>query len=580
MVIDQRRRDPRPHRHLAHPGRLHRRGDARGRPRPAAPLARARRLRRHRRRRRHHRRRPRPGQRHPRRPRARRAPAHRRDPAATVAPTSPRRSIAPPPSPCSGPTTKIWWRRCTRCGAVGPRPAPAADPFRCYQRGMLDRSVFAARRQAYLDALGPNAVAIVDSLPERLRNGDAHYPFRQHSDLLYLTGFAEPETTVVLRPGRRQRAGRHVRAAARSRAARSGTAAAPASRARKERYGADEAYPAAELPDAAARADRQPRASSTTRSASIRDDGPARRGDDRAAAQPRSAASARRARSSIRATRSTRCGCSSRPRSSTLLRKAAAHHRRGARRARCASGRPGIVRVRARGDDRLHVPPAAAPAPGYAHHRRRRRERDDPPLRREQLRRSPSGELVLIDAGCEYDYYTADVTRTFPVARPLHRGAARDLRARARRAGGRDRDDPARRHRSTRSTQRCVRRAHRGHGRARPARRHRPTLASRTWRTSGSTCTGTSHWLGMDVHDVGAYTRDGKAAPARARHGAHRRARPLHRRTTTPTCPTELRGIGVRIEDDILVTAAGHDNLTAACPKEVADLEAICTGAT
>jgi Xaa-Pro aminopeptidase len=63
---------------------------------------------------------------------------------------------------------------------------------------MFDPAVFAARRDAFMQALGPGAVAVVRSLPERLRNGDAFHPFRQHSDVLYLTGFVEPDTTLVL----------------------------------------------------------------------------------------------------------------------------------------------------------------------------------------------------------------------------------------------------------------------------------------------------------------------------------------------------------------------------------------------
>src|SRR5215510_5346401 len=66
---------------------------------------------------------------------------------------------------------------------------------------MFDPAVFAARRDAYMRAIGPNGVAVVRSLPERLRNGDAFHPFRQLSDLVYLTGFVEPDTTLVLRPG-------------------------------------------------------------------------------------------------------------------------------------------------------------------------------------------------------------------------------------------------------------------------------------------------------------------------------------------------------------------------------------------
>jgi Xaa-Pro aminopeptidase len=42
------------------------------------------------------------------------------------------------------------------------------------------------------------------------------------------------------------------------------------------------------------------------------------------------------------------------------------------------------------------------------------------------------------------------------------------------------------------------------------------------------------------------------------------------------TAPKEMRGVGIRIEDDVLVTEAGQENLTAAVPKEVADVEAVC----
>jgi Xaa-Pro aminopeptidase len=66
---------------------------------------------------------------------------------------------------------------------------------------MLERSVFARRRAEYMRLIGPRAVAVLHSPPEARRNGDVTYRFRQSSDLYYLTGFAEPEATVVLRPG-------------------------------------------------------------------------------------------------------------------------------------------------------------------------------------------------------------------------------------------------------------------------------------------------------------------------------------------------------------------------------------------
>jgi Xaa-Pro aminopeptidase len=86
----------------------------------------------------------------------------------------------------------------------------------------------------------------------------------------------------------------------------------------------------------------------------------------------------------------------------------------------------------------------------------------------------------------------------------------------------------------------------------------------------------TSHWLGMDVHDVGAYSaEDGSARPLEP--GMVITIEPgIYVSEDDPTAPAELRGCGVRIEDDILLTPEGHRNLTADIPKQPADLEKIC----
>jgi len=81
------------------------------------------------------------------------------------------------------------------------------------------------------------------------------------------------------------------------------------------------------------------------------------------------------------------------------------------------------------------------------------------------------------------------------------------------------------------------------------------------------------HWLGLDVHDVGLYQVDGSS----------RVLEPGMVLTVEPGCyirpadnvPEEFWDIGVRIEDDVLVTATGNENLTAATPKSVADIEAV-----
>jgi Xaa-Pro aminopeptidase len=83
----------------------------------------------------------------------------------------------------------------------------------------------------------------------------------------------------------------------------------------------------------------------------------------------------------------------------------------------------------------------------------------------------------------------------------------------------------------------------------------------------------TSHWLGMDVHDVGFYAVDGVARPLVP--GMVLTIEPGLYVAEDADVPAELKGLGVRIEDDILVTDTGYENLTVATPKSVADIEAI-----
>ena len=85
----------------------------------------------------------------------------------------------------------------------------------------------------------------------------------------------------------------------------------------------------------------------------------------------------------------------------------------------------------------------------------------------------------------------------------------------------------------------------------------------------------TSHWLGADVHDVGRYrTRAGPPVPFEP--GMVLTVEPgLYFPPDAEDCPEHLRGIAVRIEDDVLVTADGHEVLTAAIPKQISDVEAL-----
>jgi Xaa-Pro aminopeptidase len=88
----------------------------------------------------------------------------------------------------------------------------------------------------------------------------------------------------------------------------------------------------------------------------------------------------------------------------------------------------------------------------------------------------------------------------------------------------------------------------------------------------------TSHWLGMDVHDVGRYFVEGpkgEAVPVQLAPGQVLTIEPGLYVPAGAGAPPEYENQGVRIEDDVLVTGDGHEVLTRAIPKDPADLERI-----
>ena len=201
------------------------------------------------------------------------------------------------------------------------------------------------------------------------------------------------------------------------------------------------------------------------------------------------------------------------------------------------------------------------------------------------------GDVCLVDAGGEYGLYTADVTRTFPVSGNFS-AAQRDL------------------------YQACLTAQKAAIAAVKPGATidgiHAVTVRALTEGLVGlgllpgpvearvlegdallkltpgspeerSAPKGyrkyymhrTSHWLGMDVHDVGDYVIDGASRPLVP--GMVLTVEPgIYVAEDDETAPTALRGVGIRIEDDILVTAAGHENLTAGIPKEIEEIEAVC----
>jgi Xaa-Pro aminopeptidase len=88
----------------------------------------------------------------------------------------------------------------------------------------------------------------------------------------------------------------------------------------------------------------------------------------------------------------------------------------------------------------------------------------------------------------------------------------------------------------------------------------------------------TSHWLGLDVHDAGAYSDLG-GAPRPLEPGMVITIEPGLYVARSAEAPAELSGVGIRIEDDILVTETGCEVLTSQVPKELADVERACQAA-
>jgi Xaa-Pro aminopeptidase len=191
----------------------------------------------------------------------------------------------------------------------------------------------------------------------------------------------------------------------------------------------------------------------------------------------------------------------------------------------------------------------------------------------ENDRRMSKGELLLIDAGAEYGGYTGDVTRTFPVDGTFTDAQRRayEVVLRAQLAGiraarpGAPWDAP---HKA------CIRVLTKGLVELGVLRGRVPALIAKNkfkpWYMHGTT-----HYLGRDVHDVGTY-HDAADGPAKLAEGMVITIEPgLYFDRRDARVPKELRGIGIRIEDDVLITARGNEVLTAGVPKTVAEIEAL-----
>jgi Xaa-Pro aminopeptidase len=429
--------------------------------------------------------------------------------------------------------------------------------------------VFAGRRRRVLEAI--DGVAIIPSAPVAIRNNDVEHEYRQDSDLYYLTGFDEPEAVLLLSTAHPDhRAVMFVRARDPERevwdGARAGVDGA------KQRCAIDAAYPIAELGTKL----HEYLAGAKNLYYEL---GKKKSLDDRVLG----AVTQARARGRTPKAWPTTIVHPEKIWHEMRLFKddeELGHMRRAAAitaeahvgaMARAAPGRheyeiEALLRevFRRNGSDRPAYTPIVGSGPNATvlHYHANSRKLED-------------GDLLLVDAGCEYGYYAADVTRTFPVGdhftEPQRRVYEVVLEAQL---AAIEEAKPGATIESVHEV--SLRRLVEGMVRIGLLTGDVDELI-REEKYKRYFMHRTSHWLGMDVHDVGAYFIDGKPRPFAA--GMVLTVEPgIYVTADDNQAPAEYRGIGVRIEDDVLITAAGREVLSDAVPKSVKDVERACRG--
>jgi Xaa-Pro aminopeptidase len=434
----------------------------------------------------------------------------------------------------------------------------------------IAREEFARRRKHLMRLMGRDSIAIVPAASVRHRNNDVEYPYRQDSDFFYLTGFSEPESVAVLIPGRRQAEYiLFVRERDPARETWDGRRAGPEGATRD--YGADDAFPIADIDEilpglmenharlfyamgthaefdqrvvgwvnglrAQAKHGRHPPLEFVQLDHVLHDMRLFKsRGEINLMRESARIAS----KAHVRAMRFCRPGRNEYEIMAELLHEFRRHN----------------------ADTSYHPIVGGGENACILHYRE-----NDQPLR--------DGDLLLIDAGCEYQCYASDITRTFPVNgrfSPEQR-AVYDIVLEANRAAikqvrpGNSWNAPH---------EAAVRVVTQGLVKLGLLKGRVPAL-ERDGAYRRFFMHRTGHWLGMDVHDVGDYKIG----------DAWRVLEPGMVLTIEPGIyiapgergvPRKLRNIGIRIEDDVLVTRTGAEVLTAGAPKDPARIEALMAG--
>jgi Xaa-Pro aminopeptidase len=424
---------------------------------------------------------------------------------------------------------------------------------------------FQRRRKELMRIMGADSIAILPAAPMRHRNGDVEYIYRPDSDFYYLSGFAEPEAVAVLIPGRD--AGEYllfVRERDREREIWLGKRAGPAGATRQ--YGADDAFPIGDIDEILPGLLEGRMRVFYTMGLNLEFDQRVIGWLNSLKAQARSGRSPPQEFVALDHVLHDMRLFKSRAELNLMRRSgdiAAGAHVRAMR--FCEPGRMEfevmaelLHEFHSHGADISYPPIVGGGANSCILHY----IANDARLR--------GGEVLLVDAGCEYGYYASDITRTYPINGRFTREqrAVYDIVLDAQHAAiaavkpGNHWNEPH--DAAVRTITQGLRRIGLLRG----------SLASliRSGAYKKFFMHRTGHWLGMDVHDVGDY----KVADEWRvfEPGMVLTVEPgIYIPSGTRSVPRRFWNIGVRIEDDVVVTRSGCEVLTAAVPKDPDEIE-------
>jgi Xaa-Pro aminopeptidase len=431
---------------------------------------------------------------------------------------------------------------------------------------MITAKEYTARRRELMSTMQGNSIAVVAAAAEKIRSRDTHYPYKQATNLSYLCGFSEPESVLVLVPGREQ--GESIlfcREKDKLRETWDGYRVGPEEAI--EEFSLDDAFPIGDLNDIlpGLLEGRERVYYAIGKDADFDRHLMGWVNEISGSEAPREFVDLDHIVNEMR-----------------LIKTAAElklMHRAGeiSARAHCramGAAKPGIYEYQLQAEIEHEFMVSGATAPAYTSivgggkngcilHYIENREKIN------------NGDLVLIDAGCEYENYAADITRTFPVNGKFSReqAAIYDIVLEAQLQAMASIVPGAAYNIANQTTIAVITQGLCDLGILDgDVSELIEQQACKEFYMHSS-----GHWLGMDVHDVGDYKIDGQWRDFEP--GMVLTVEPgIYIAPDNKTVAEKWRGLAVRIEDDVAVTKTGCKDLTAGVPKKRSDIELLMAG--